>query len=430
MFTAYTNRVGPVSAVATELMAAPGVRGEAARNRALKSVIAPKSVLAGIAGTLANHAIAIGQVTREPSRDGTRIDMQLREWPLEFVRHNESTELLETRTREGVTKPIIHGDGEWIIFRKFFDRPWRQSACVLPAGLIWAAHANGLRDWAANAAAHGNVKLVGELPEGVSLRNASGLTAEAAAFLEMLQDLISGDAGAGIRPFGSKTEVVAANGTNYQVFSEMLLSREKAAARVYLGTDATLGASGDAPGVDISALFGIATVIVQGDLEAIEQGLNEGLYDPWTAVNDGDSRYAPRFKFQLPDPDEDRKSEQDAKRRERLFVAIKEYKANGMVLTQAEVDALAKSLRVSVVPVLAETAAVSVPLQLAPTDVARVVRVREARAAQGLQPFGDERDDLTLPELDAISQAKAKAAAETQTPQAPSGTEGASSSGA
>lgn len=52
------------------------------------------------------------------------------------------------------------------------------------------------------------------------------------------------------------------------------------------------------------------------------------------------------------------------------------------------------------------------PLTLAPTDVAKVVRVREARGAQGLPPFGDERDDMTLPELEASAKAKADAAAQ------------------
>ncbi len=38
-------------------------------------------------------------------------------------------------------------------------------------------------------------------------------------------------------------------------------------------------------------------------------------------------------------------------------------------------------------------------LELAPTDVAKVVRVREVRASQGLGPLGDERDDMTVNEL-------------------------------
>jgi hypothetical protein len=42
----------------------------------------------------------------------------------------------------------------------------------------------------------------------------------------------------------------------------------------------------------------------------------------------------------------------------------------------------------------------SVALNLASGDLAKVVRVSEARAAQGLPVFGDLRDDMTITELD------------------------------
>jgi hypothetical protein len=53
----------------------------------------------------------------------------------------------------------------------------------------------------------------------------------------------------------------------------------------------------------------------------------------------------------------------------------------------------------------------TVSLTLAPTDVAKVVRVDEARTSQGLAPIGDDRGTLTISELDALSKAPAPAAA-------------------
>jgi hypothetical protein len=38
-------------------------------------------------------------------------------------------------------------------------------------------------------------------------------------------------------------------------------------------------------------------------------------------------------------------------------------------------------------------------LELAPTDIAKIIRAVEGRASQGLPPFGDERDDKTITEL-------------------------------
>jgi len=46
-------------------------------------------------------------------------------------------------------------------------------------------------------------------------------------------------------------------------------------------------------------------------------------------------------------------------------------------------------------------------LELAPTDVAKFVKVIEGRASQGLPPFGDERDGMTIFELAAMTNADA-----------------------
>lgn len=401
LFIAYHNRIAPQSAIGCELRAAAGTRGEGVQRKALASVSAPRTVMAGICGTLANHGIAIGYNHHETDADGTIVNFRHVEWPLEHVRLNTSTEVLETRVRDGgAMVPIVHGDGRWTVYRKFHAEPWKQEACVLPASLLWAMHAGGVRDWAAASFTHGQAKLIGEMPDGFALQNANGLTPEAKAFLGMLQELVSGEAGAAIRPFGSKTEWAANNATAWQVFAELVLNREKAAARIYLGTDAILGSVGGAPGVDIAQLFGVASTKIQGDFDALEQGLRVGVYEPWCAINFGDSRLAPMPHYLMPDPDEAQRSEQRAKADEALMAAIEKRKANGFVVDQDEVDRLAQSFGVPA-PRLAPAADQTSSVALAPTDVAKVVRVREARAASGLQPFGDERDDLTIAELEA-----------------------------
>lgn len=410
LFVAYHNRIAPQAAVQAVLVSCGGARGEGVRRKASASVSVTRSTLEGIHGTLANHGIAIGYINREVSDDGSRVDMKLTEWPLEHVRWNASREVLETRVRDGgALQDIIHGDGQWVVFRKFLQTPWTQEACVLPAALLWPAHANGIRDWALASTSHGQAKLMGELPEGVSLQGADGLSPEALAFLTMLQDMVSGEAGAGIRPFGSKTDFLANGSTAWQVFSELIQNREKAAARIYLGTDAILGSVGGAPGVDIATLFGVATTKVQGDFAAIEQALRTGLYEPWTAINYGDSSYAPSLVYQLPDPDAAQKSEENAAKRQRLLDAIKRMREEQMTVDQDVVNALAKECGVDPAPVLAAGDKKTTPLTLAPTDVAKVVRVREARASQGLEPFGDARDNMTITELDELLKAKATA---------------------
>jgi hypothetical protein len=400
LFTGYHNRIAPQEVVNSRLIAYAGARGEAVQRRALAGVHCAKSVIAGIEGTLVNHGIAIGYLQHEPNANGTAVEFRLEEWPLEFVRWDPSRETLITRTRNASVVDICHGDSRWVVFRKFQSRPWAQNACLLPAAFIWAAHAEGLCDWAGASRAHGLAKLVGELPEGIALLDGDTLSAEARAFLSMLQGMVSGDASAGIRPAGAKTDFLANGSTAWQVFAELLINREKAAARVYCGTDATLGAAGGAPGVDIAALFKVAATLMQGDFNCLEAGLNTGVYEPWAAINEGSSRYAPRFEYQIPDPDEDAKQAEKATKRERLMTALDRMRAQKFMVDQAVVNQLAAEYGVHPAPVLAPADAQTSTLILAPTDVAKVVRVREARASQGLPPFGDERDDMTLGQLD------------------------------
>lgn len=357
MFTAYLNRVAPQNSVASRLVAASGVRGEAVQRKAAASVQVSRTTLASIYGTMVDHGIAIGYVEQETNDDGTLVSMRLTEWPLEHVRYNTSTELLETYVREGGQVPIIHGDGTWIKFQKFDIMPWTQDACVLPGAMVWGSHALPLADWAGASRSHGQAKIIGKMPQGVSLQIADAegvvqLTPEAAGYLRMLQDIISGEAGAGIAPFGSETEFVANGSTAWQVFSELIQNREKAAMRIYTGTDAALGSVGGAPGVDIATLFGVATTRLQGDFDALEQGLNTGLYQPWAAINFGDSRLAPRFEYQLPDPDADRKSADRAAARDRLNKTIADMKASGLIVDQATVDKMATEYGVSPAPIV------------------------------------------------------------------------------
>ncbi len=363
LFVPYLNRIAPQSSVASVLKPAAGVRGAAVAKRASTSVLVPRTVLSGIVGTLANHGLAIGYNAQESNDKGTRVDFRLTEWPLEHVVWRPSEELLYTNTRTGPPVPIVHGNGRWTIFRKFMQRPWQQDACVLPGGLIWASHAGVIADWNATARSHGQAKIIGELPAGMSLQKADAegrmqLTAEAAAFIAMIRDIVGGDSGAGVRPAGSKTDFLA-NGSNaWQVFDTLGTSREKAGMRVYTGTDAALGSMGGAPGVDISILFGVATTIVQGDLAALEQGLCSGVYQPWAAMNEGDSRYAPSLVYQLPDPSAERNSANAAARHTRLTQAVAAYRANGFLITQDLVCQIAIGLGFNAheVPILAPRA--------------------------------------------------------------------------
>jgi hypothetical protein len=361
LFTAYQARVATQSAIALTWQpsseSSNARKSRAAIKRAQASIKVPQHVRQSILGTMANHGLAIGYVEQATvdTPVGPTIAFTLTEWPLEFVRYVTADGTLETRVKDGgLPVKITHGDGRWVVFSKFGVLPWTQDACLLPAALLWAAHAEGLADWAGASAAHGQPRVIGELPEGIPLGDSlGGLSPDAQKFLDLITDLINGDAAAGIRPFGAKTDWIANTSTAWQVFTELINNREGAAAKIYLGTDAILGARGGAPGVDVAALFGIATTRIQGDLEALERGFCEGLILPWCALHGVAVEDAPRLVYELPDVDKDKRSEQEGLAVTRLADAVDAMKRAGLIVDQDVIDALAKVLGVSISCVLA-----------------------------------------------------------------------------
>jgi len=255
---------------------------------------------------------------------------------------------------------------------KHDNEPWKQDACVMPGSLIWARHATAVRDWAKGSTSHGNPKVVGEMPVGMAITNADGsLTTEATDFLALLQAISGLEAPAGIRPAGSKTDYMVNSSRAWEVWERLALNGEKAAARVYLGTDGVLGSVGGAPGVDIATLFGVATTIVQGDLGAISRAIKTGVIDPWAAMNFGDSALAPTRRYLMPDPDEDAQRSSYAVRASAFHADVKAHRDNGLLVDDALIAELARRYGVHAAPLRpaapAVPAATSVPaLKLAP----------------------------------------------------------------
>ena len=361
LFVAYNNRLAPQRAIKVALKAAAGARGLSIANEAegqfgQDGVAIRSATKSDVNGCLANHGVAFAYNTATVREDGSRIDFAVKYWPIEHVWWDSFERCFKTLTVDGAEERIIHGNGRWVVFAKHEVEPWKNEAAVLPGALVWARHAFGNRDWAKGSLAHGSAKVIGEMPAGVRLQDEKGaLTKEAKAFGELLKAIASSELPVGIRPAGSKTDFLANNSTAWQVWKELTTDAKKSAARIYLGTDGVLGATGGAPGVDITALFGVASTIVQGDFECIEQGFNTGSIEPWTALNFGDSTLAPKLKYQVPDPDADAKREERQRQRTAFHEEIEKARSNGFDITQEYVDALAKEYGVENPPRLAST---------------------------------------------------------------------------
>ncbi len=356
--------------------------------------------VASIHACLVNHDVAFGCNTATVRADGSRIDVEMHAWPIELVRWHTYKRCFVTRVESschtgGQTEvEIVHGDGRWVIFQRFEIDPFKHGA-ILSAALVWARHAYGIRDWAKSSLAHGNAKMMGEMPENSSMqeKDEDGNvvdTPEAVSLMQALREMVTGESPVCLLPAGAKAAFVANSSTNWQVFSELVVNAESAAARIYLGTDGTMGSKGGAPGVDIQSLFGVAATKVESDLKCIQRGIDTGVIEPWTAMNWGDSSMSPSRRYMLPDADADAERASVATRTAAFFDEIEQARKNGFEISQAYVDSVAKKHGIEA-PTLPVEANKAPTIALAPTDIARVVTVNEARASAGVGP-------LTMPD--------------------------------
>ena len=316
------------------------------------------ATVADLEGCLVDHGLAVGMTTWIPREDGTRTDALHTAWPLEFVRRDPLTGGLLARLHDFSEVPIVHGDGRWVVYSKHDDHPERQDAAVLSGALMWAVGAHATRDWAKGSVSHGNAKVIGEMAAGVALQDSESgaLTDEAQAMIELLRSVAQDDVPIGIKPAGSKLDYLVNSSSAWQVWKELVTLAEKGAARIYLGTDGTLGSQGGAPGVDVDALFGVARTYIEGDLRCIERAFYSGVLVPWTAINFGDSSLAPRRLYQIPDVDGDAAIDALAKRESAFWAALALAREAGCVVDQRWISEAAERYRVTA-PTLAELAA-------------------------------------------------------------------------
>lgn len=384
LLVAYQNRLAPLRCLRVQLTPASpdsrarGIAEEADALFGQGGVALSQATISDIVGCLVNHGVAFTVNDWVTNNEGTRRVPTVRYWPIEFVRWDSYKQCyvarLDMASADEWEVPIVHGDGRWTIYAKHEHEPWKHGA-VLAAALVWARHAFAGKDWAKASVAHGAAKVMGELPAGVSLQNGEGgLSPDAAAFSELLQSFASDESVVGIIPAGAKTQFVSNNSPAWQIFSELMNNSEKAAARIYLGTDGVLGAQGGAPGVDIESLFGVATTFVQGDVQAVERGVHEGVIAPWCAQNFGDSSLAPVRSYLMPDADADAAREAQAKRMQALLDELERQKAMGFQVTQQWIDDRAKAHDVPA-PQLVAPQKLELRLSAAPSELPKEFRL-------------------------------------------------------
>jgi hypothetical protein len=276
---------------------------------------------------------------------------------------------------------------------------------VLGGKLTWEA-------WLSYLDFFGKPKLYATLPEKVPTTGQAG-----DAFRESVETIYGPD-GRGVLPHGSTVETVALQGKGGDAFLPAIANAVVHIAMCLLGTDGTVKSGGmDGTGAYRPAEGGPWNVrhdLIARPTIAIVRALNMGHVAPYCDINYGDAIERakragawtyPTLRIPLVAPDRDQRIESLVKREAARTDIIASRRANGIVVTQEEANRLAEDLEVRVVPLAEASQKPVTRLDLAPTDLAKVVRVDEARASRDLPPIGDERGDLTISELEAKSKA-------------------------
>jgi len=261
---------------------------------------------------------------------------------------------------------------------------------------------------------YGSPKLIAIMPQGTAPN-----TPEGDAMLEALATIRAPE-GFGALPHGTEFDAVSIQAGQSTVLNDALASNWQNVAATLLGSDGTMTRG---TGVYSAPIFaGVRRDLVDRDLKGITRGINQGHIGTWLAYNYAQTIAAnrgewiqPVLDIPLPDPDADARIKSYADRMKSFHEIIEKERGANFEMTQERVNQLAKSLEIDA-PTLAPVDKQVSRIELAPTDIAKVVKVSEARASQGLPPIGDERDDKTIAEMDADAKASAN-------PEAQPGTE-------
>lgn len=338
IFAALLNRIAPHRGLQREVYGGTApVRALAADVFGLHSPYLSTATIADQLESIVQHGIGVSQNTWTPRDDGSAIDVHVRPWPMRAVRWDPNRCQLLAQTTAGL-KPIVHGDGQWTVWALHGSKPWQWGA-VKSASLAWADRAFGIRDRSQHAEAQGMAKFIGELPEGVAIKDDIGQS-----FIAMLKGLRASDAG-GVYPHNAKVQLLeSTSGQGWQIFKELISSDTTDITRVYLGQDGTMSNEGGNY-IKAAQLGAVRNDLVEGDLAAAAHAINTGILRPWSMLNYG--RDDVRMHWLFPDPDEDARRESLAKRTDAFNKAIAEFAANGFEITQAYATDLARQFGVT-----------------------------------------------------------------------------------
>lgn len=296
--------------------------------------------------------------------------------------------------------PITPGDGRWILHMPGGRMsPWQFGAWI-PCGEAWInkIHAKLARaNYGSNLA---NPARVLTAPLGATEPQRVGMLTKLAAWgYNAVFEL----------PVGWDAKLLETTGRGQDVWRQDEESSNRDIRMALAGQEVT--SDGGSGFINGDLFKSIRADLIQSDGDELSHTISTQVLPAWLLQRFGEAAMLEGVTVRW-----DTKTPQDRQREATTLVTASDAitKLSAAVAGRGvEVDMAETAARfgLPVKPVEA-TSSEKIALDLAPTDLAKVVRAKEARASRGLPPFGDERDDKTIPELEAAGQAEGQAVVE------------------
>ena len=346
IFKALDQRVTPFRGIPMEFLAPKGGewvdRGRGTPERVRAETAAAfdletggnltKGLIAEIIEWKALAGFAVTYNRRVPRADGRIVALRPELWPISCVSFDPVQGLLAWTT-DG-PEPIVHGDGRWTIYADHDACPWVWGALV-PLALCWIDRAFGIRDRRNQSQANGSGRPVAMLPKGVKTNSPEGRAA--IAVMKMLTRPNSG----GVFPEGMEVKWLESVSQAWQIYREIIGGQDRDIPGILLGQDGTTKSQGGNYIKD-GLLNGVKVDRIEADLLCVSTGLYVGVFRPFAWLNWGDPELASRSKWAIPDPDQDARAVAYGERSAAYNADIAGRRANGEVVSQELLDALAR----------------------------------------------------------------------------------------
>ncbi len=309
----------------------------------------------------------------------------LKVWNSQFVWYNIVPREYIAITYDGLL-PVTPGDGKWGLSTPHGPyRGWLHGS-IRAVAQPWLARAYALRDWARYSEVHGipivkaKVPAVGDAKQKQRFQaSLSNLGSESVVMLPMQID-----------GTGYDLELLEATDQSWQSFLGLVVQCDMSIILPLLGQNLTTEVK-EGSFAAANTHSDVKQDVLELDNKNIADTLYRDVARPFAAFNFGDPEKAPYTYWDIEPIEENFRKAQ----------TLQAFGSAVLAMTQGGVKfdpvTLAKQFSIAGIKPPEEQVA---RLTLTPTDVAKVVRVDEARTSQGLPPIGDDRGEMTIAELE------------------------------